>query len=151
MWRTTIEWPIDVWVPIARTKTCGSDLHMYEGPTDMEPGTGAWTREGLSQRSVQRHLRPVQELRAGADGLLRHGRAQDGLAGAAYRFADIGPRRGVQAEYLRVRWADFNCLRLPEDAHEKRNDYVMLSDIWPTGYHATEMANVGPGGSARAG
>jgi glutathione-independent formaldehyde dehydrogenase len=46
-----------------------------------------------------------------------------------------------------VPWGDFNCLRLPEDAREKQNDYVMLSDIWPTGYHATEMANVGPGDS----
>ena len=44
-----------------------------------------------------------------------------------------------------TRWADFNCLRLPEDATEKQNDYVMLADIFPTGYHATEMAGVGPG------
>lgn len=25
---------------------------------------------------------------------------------------------------------------------EKENDYVMLSDIFPTGYHATELAGV---------
>ena len=42
-------------------------------------------------------------------------------------------------------WADFNFLRLPEDAEEKQNDYVMLADIFPTGYHATEMAGVQPG------
>jgi threonine dehydrogenase-like Zn-dependent dehydrogenase len=41
----------------------------------------------------------------------------------------------------------FNCLRLPEDAEEKLDDYVMLADIFPTGYHATEMAGVGPGKS----
>lgn len=35
---------------------------------------------------------------------------------------------------------DFNCLRLGEDAEEKAADYVMLADIFPTGYHATEMA-----------
>ena len=40
---------------------------------------------------------------------------------------------------------DFNCLRLGEDAEEKQNDYVMLADIFPTGYHATEMAGVKPG------
>ena len=27
-----------------------------------------------------------------------------------------------------------------DDAQEKENDYVMLSDIFPTGYHATELA-----------
>jgi glutathione-independent formaldehyde dehydrogenase len=36
---------------------------------------------------------------------------------------------------------------LPEDAREKQNDYVMLSDILPTGYHGTELAQVGFGES----
>jgi glutathione-independent formaldehyde dehydrogenase len=46
-----------------------------------------------------------------------------------------------------VPYGDFNCLRLGEDAAEKENDYVMLADIFPTGYHATEMAGVLPGDS----
>src|SRR6202011_4794934 len=33
-----IERPTDVLVKITRTNICGSDLHMYEGRTDMEPG-----------------------------------------------------------------------------------------------------------------
>jgi glutathione-independent formaldehyde dehydrogenase len=66
-------------------------------------------------------------------------------AGAAYGFADMGPWAGGQAELLRVPWGDFNCLRLGEDAEEKQTDYVMLADIFPTGYHATEMADVKPG------
>ena len=59
------------------------------------------------------------------------------MAGAAYGFADMGPFRGGQAEYLRVPFGDFNCLRLPEDAQEKEADYVMLADIFPTGWHCT--------------
>ena len=70
-----------------------------------------------------------------------------GFAGAAYGFAGMGPYSGGQAEYLRVPYGDFNCLKLPEDAIEKENDYVMLSDIFPTGYHATELAGVKPGES----
>ena len=58
---------------------------------------------------------------------------EPGIAGAAYGFADMGPWQGGQAELLRVPWADFNCLRLPEDAREKQDDYVMLSDIFPIG------------------
>ena len=38
------------------------------------------------------------------------------IAGAAYGFAAMGPYWGGQAEYLRVPFGDFNCLRLPEDA-----------------------------------
>jgi hypothetical protein len=41
------------------------------------------------------------------------------MAGAAYGFAGMGPFPGGQAEYLRVPYGDFNCLRLPEDAREK--------------------------------
>lgn len=59
----------------------------------------------------------------------------------------MGPYDGGQAELLRVPYADFNCLRLPPDSVERENDYVMLADIWPTGYHATELAQVQPGDS----
>jgi glutathione-independent formaldehyde dehydrogenase len=58
-----------------------------------------------------------------------------------------GPFEGGQAEFLRVPYGDFNCLKLPEDASGKQNDYVMLSDIFPTGWHATELAGVKPGES----
>jgi glutathione-independent formaldehyde dehydrogenase len=69
----------------------------------------------------------------------------DNMAGAAYGFADMGPWQGGQAEMLRVPWADFNPLRLPEDAEEKQDDYVMVADIFPTGWHATEMAGLQSG------
>lgn len=36
---------------------------------------------------------------------------------------------------------------LPEDAAEKENDYVMLADIFPTGYHAVELTGLQPGES----
>jgi glutathione-independent formaldehyde dehydrogenase len=69
----------------------------------------------------------------------------ENMAGAAYGFADMGPWQGGQAEFLRVPWADFNALRLPEDAEELQDDYVMVADIFPTGWHATEMAGLQPG------
>ncbi len=48
---------------------------------------------------------------------------------------------------LRVPYADFNCLHLPDDADEKETDYVMLSDIFPTGWHSTRLADLKPGES----
>lgn len=59
----------------------------------------------------------------------------------------MGSYSGGQAEYLRVPFADFNCLVLPDDADEKANDYVMLSDIFPTGWHGTRLSGLLPGES----
>jgi threonine dehydrogenase-like Zn-dependent dehydrogenase len=36
-------------------------------------------------------------------------------------------------------------LKLPDDAEEKQSDYVMCADIFPTGWHATELAGMKPG------
>jgi glutathione-independent formaldehyde dehydrogenase len=65
-------------------------------------------------------------------------------AGGAYGYVGMGPYTGGQAEYLRVPFADFNALVLPPgDEHE--NDFAMLADIFPTGYHATVLADLNPG------
>ena len=67
-----------------------------------------------------------------------------GIDGAAYGYANMGPYRGGQAELLRVPFGDVNLLELPAgDAHE--NDFTMLSDIFPTGWHGTELAGQAPG------
>lgn len=157
-----IDQPTDAVVQITRTNICGSDLHMYEGRTDMEPG------RVLGHENVGRVVEvgsAVQQIKAGdmvclpfnvacghckncERGLTNYclvANPDPGIAGAAYGFADMGPWNGGQAEYLLVPWADFNCLKLPEDAMDKQNDYVMVADIFPTGYHATEMAGVEPG------
>jgi glutathione-independent formaldehyde dehydrogenase len=67
-----------------------------------------------------------------------------GQPGAGYGYPQMGPYRGGQAEYLRVPWADFNLLELPAGTEHER-DFTLLSDIFPTGYHGTELAGVEPG------
>ncbi len=157
-----IERPTDALIRITSSNICGSDLHMYMGRTDMEKGR-VLGHENLGQ---------VTEVGNAVDGIkvgdwvcvpfnvscgycanCERGYTgacltmNPGVAGAAYGFAGMGPYEGGQAEYLRVPYADFNCLKLPADAEEKQNDYVMLSDIFPTGYHATELACLKPGES----
>jgi glutathione-independent formaldehyde dehydrogenase len=67
---------------------------------------------------------------------------------AAYGYADMGPFKGGQAEYLRVPNADFNCLKLPGSPGDQwEDDFVTLADIWPTGHHAVELAGVQVGGT----
>lgn len=157
-----IEEATDVLVKITTTCICGSDLHMYEGRTDFEKGK-IFGHENLGK--VVEVGKAVVHVKLGDMVCMPFniacGRCKNcetgltgfcltmnpGMAGAAYGFAGMGPYEGGQAEYLRVPFADFNCLVLPEDAEEKENDYVMLSDIFPTGYHATELAGVQPGDS----
>ena len=155
-----IEKSTDVLVRITTTNICGSDLHMYEGRTSMESGR-ILGHENLGE--VIEVGNAVYRVKVGDIVCLPFNigcgfcencergysgfclTANPGTAGAAYGFAGMGPYSGGQAELLRVPFADYNCLVLPEDAKEKENDYVMLSDILPTGYHATELAGVKPG------
>lgn len=157
-----IERPTDALVRITRTNICGSDLHMYEGRTDMKPGrilghenVGEVIEVGPAVDRVKVGDMVSMPFNIGCGfcencerGLSNYCLTTNpGLAGAAYGFADMGPYHGGQAEMLRVPYADYNCLILPRDAQEKQNDYVMLSDIFPTGYHATELAQLRPGES----
>jgi glutathione-independent formaldehyde dehydrogenase len=157
-----IEKPTDVLVRITSTNICGSDLHMYEGRTDVEEGK-VLGHENLGEVvEVGKAVERVEagdmvclpfNISCGACKNCERGltgfclKANPGNAGAAYGYAGMGPYHGGQAELLRVPYADFNCLKLPEDAKEKETDYVMLSDIFPTGWHATELAGVKPGES----
>jgi glutathione-independent formaldehyde dehydrogenase len=57
----------------------------------------------------------------------------------------MGPYRGAQADLLRVPFADANCIPLPgEPGDEREDDFVMLADAFVTGWHATELAQVEP-------
>ncbi|MCH9827760.1 MAG: glutathione-independent formaldehyde dehydrogenase [Gammaproteobacteria bacterium] len=157
-----IEHPCDVLVKLTTTNICGSDLHMYEGRTNIEPGQ-VFGHENLGE--VVAVGKAVSRVKTGdvvclpfniSCGFCKNCERgltafcltmNPGRAGAAYGYANMGPYRGGQAELLRVPYGDFNCLVLPEDAKEKEDDYVMLSDIFPTGWHATELAQLQPGES----
>ena len=66
--------------------------------------------------------------------------------GAAYGYAGMGTYQGGQAEYVLVPYADFNCLKLPGEPWDNwDDDFLLLSDVFPTGYQATELVCVGPG------
>jgi glutathione-independent formaldehyde dehydrogenase len=162
-----IEKQTDVVIKLTTTNICGSDLHMYEGRTDVEKGKilghenlGEVVEVGQAVDTVKKGDKVVLPFNIGCGFCANCERGltgfcltcadpavMPGMAGAAYGFAGMGPYSGGQAEYLRVPYADFNCLQLPEDAVEKEKDYVMLSDIFPTGWHSTRLADLKPGES----
>ena len=157
-----VEQPTDAVIRITATNICGSDLHMYEGRTDLETGMvighenlGEVVEVGAGVTKVSIGDRVVLPFNIGCGFCenCEQGRTgfcltvNPGVAGGAYGFAGMGGYSGGQAEYLRVPFADFNALQLPEDSVEKENDYVMLADIFPTGWHGTRLAKVAPGDS----
>jgi glutathione-independent formaldehyde dehydrogenase len=155
-----IEQPNDVIVRITSSCICGSDLHMYEGRTAAEPGIvfghenlGIIEEVGSGVTRLEQGDRVVMPFNV-ACGFCKNcvaGRTgfcltvnPSGFAGGAYGYVAMGPYTGGQAEYLRVPYADFNCLPLPPGT-EHEADYALLADIFPTGYHGCELADVSPG------
>lgn len=155
-----IEKPLDAIVRITLSNICGSDLHPCEGRAPLDKGMvlghenmgvvvevgGAVERIGVGDRvSVPFNIAcgTCRNCNEGwTNACLRAG--PSGRPTAGYGYPMTGPYRGGQAEYLRVPWADFNLLELPEGTEYER-DFAMLSDIFPTGYHGAELAGVSTG------
>ena len=153
--------PRDVIIKITTTNICGSDLHMYEGRTNVEQGKilghenmGMVVETGPSVENFKPGDRVSVPFNV-ACGTCRncvHGwtsfclrtNPTEGVDGSAYGYASMGPWDGGQAEYLKVPYADFNLLALPEGT-EHESDFTMLSDIFPTAYFGTDLAGVSPG------
>ncbi|MFC8825624.1 glutathione-independent formaldehyde dehydrogenase [Streptomyces sp. NPDC057137] len=159
--KPSIQHPNDVIVRISTTAICGSDLHMYEGRTAAEPGIvfghenmGIIDEIGQGVTGLKKGDRVVMPFNVACgfctncvDGFTAFcTTVNPGFAGGAYGYVAMGPWKGGQAEYLRVPYADFNCLKLPPGQEHER-DFILLADIFPTGYHGCELADVRPGES----
>jgi glutathione-independent formaldehyde dehydrogenase len=156
-----IESPTDAVIRITSSGICGSDLHMYEGRTpasgDMRFGhenMGVVEKVGGAVNSIRPGDRVVMPFNIACGSCFNCARGftnaclvvnPDGVSGG-YGYAGMGPYPGGQAELLRVPFADFNCLKLPgQPGDEFEDDFLLLSDVFPTGYHGAELAGVGPG------
>ena len=147
---------------VVSTNICGSDQHMVRGRTTAPSGlvlgheiTGEVIEMGEDVEFLKKgdlvsvpfnvacgRCRTCREMKTGICLTVNEGRA-----GGAYGYVDMGGWIGGQAEYVMVPYADFNLLRFPDkdQAMEKIRDLTMLSDIFPTGFHGAVKAGVGPG------
>jgi glutathione-independent formaldehyde dehydrogenase len=159
----TIEKPTDVLLRLTSSAICGSDLHIYQQrlgafidqvighePLGVVQAVGA---DVLSVRNGDRVVVPTH-ICCGFCGNCRDGNSaacltvNPGKAGGAYGYPKMGGYQGAQTRLLRVPLADANCLKLPGEPNDEfEDDFVMLADAFPTGYHATELAHVGLGDS----
>ena len=155
-----LEDPEDAVLEITSSAICGTDLHMYDGRTGAEPGlvlghepVGVVRQVGEDVHLVRPGQRVVvpTHLFCGVCYNCARGysaaclRVRPGGFGAAYGYAGMGPYRGAQADLLRVPFADANCIPLPgQPGDDREDDFLMLADAFVTGWHATELGQVEP-------
>jgi glutathione-independent formaldehyde dehydrogenase len=156
-----IKKPTDALLRVTTTGICGSDLHMYDGRTPLDKGTvvgheimGIIEEVGEAVESIKPGDRVVLpfNIACGFCFNCHRGHTEACLTmnpeepHAAYGYAGMGPYQGGQAEFVLVPHADFNCLKLPgQPGDQWEDDFLLLSDVFPTAFHATELACVSAG------
>ena len=156
-----LRFPNDAIVRVTTSGICGSDLHMYDGRTEFKSGTtvgheiiGLIEEVGNAVSSLKHGDRVVLPFNVACGYCFNCHRGltnacltmnPDGVS-AAYGYAGMGPYEGGQAEFVVVPYADFNCLKLPGTPGDQwEEDFLLLADVFPTAYHATELAAVTAG------
>jgi threonine dehydrogenase-like Zn-dependent dehydrogenase len=157
-----IEHPNDAIVQVTRSCICGSDLHLYHG---LVPDTRVGTTFGHEFTGKVVEVGPsVTKLKVGDNVLVPfnifcgscffcqrelysncHNANPEATAlGGVYGYSHTaGGYDGGQAEYVRVPYADVDPVIIPDDI--SLDDAVLLTDAFPTGYHAAEMGDIKEG------
>lgn len=151
----------DVIIKVTTTAICGSDLHLYHGNVEgMEPGQtlghefmGVVVECGPDVTEVRKGDRVVIpfNISCGKCWYCRHelwsqcDRSNPfGAGGGAFGYTRrLGGYDGGQAEYVRVPFANTECLKIPPEIRDE--EAIFLSDILPTGYYGTDITGVKPG------
>jgi threonine dehydrogenase-like Zn-dependent dehydrogenase len=161
----TIQDPTDAIVRITTTGLCGSDLHLYDPLTPfMTPGDvvghepmGIVEAVGSDVRDLKPGDRVVIPFNVSCGSCWmceRHLYSQcettqnreHGTGASLFGYSKLyGQVPGGQAELLRVPFADFLPVRVPEGPPDER--FLYLSDVLPTAWQGVEYAAVPDGGT----
>jgi threonine dehydrogenase-like Zn-dependent dehydrogenase len=159
--RPKIEVGTDAIVRLTSSAICGTDLHMVRGTMQgMKPGTilghegvGIVEEVGREVRNIRTGDRVVipSTIACGYCSYCRAGyysqcdNANPTRQGTAFFGGpeSTGPFHGMQAEYVRVPFANVGLVKLPEQVSD--DQAIMLSDIFPTGYFGADIADISAG------
>ena len=157
--------PTDAIIRVTSTGLCGSDLHLYEPLAPfMTPGDvvghepmGIVEEVGGDVRTLKVGDRVVvpfnvscgscwtcsQGLHSQCETTQNH---EHGTGASLLGYSKMyGQVPGGQAEYLRVQFADFLPVKVPEGPPDDR--FLFLSDVLPTAWQAVRYADVPEGGT----
>jgi threonine dehydrogenase-like Zn-dependent dehydrogenase len=158
-----IKHSLDAIVRITSSAICGTDLHMVRGTLPgMKPGTilghegvGIIEEIGRDVRNFQVGDRVVipstvgcgycSYCRSGYFSQCDNANPKGPQAGTCFFGGPIqsGPLDGMQAEYVRVPFANIGLVRIEENV--SNDQAILLSDIFPTGYFGASLAEIKPG------
>lgn len=156
-----LEHPNDAIVRLTASAICGTDLHfvrgtmpgLKEGRILGHEGVGVVEEVGENVRNLEPGDRVVipstvgcgtcSYCRAGYYAQCDH--ANPNGDGTAFFGGpeDAGGLDGLQAEYARVPYANVGLVQLPDEVSD--DEAILVSDIFPTGYMAAELAEIAPG------
>ncbi|MBD0268377.1 MAG: glutathione-dependent formaldehyde dehydrogenase [Cyanobacteria bacterium Co-bin8] len=162
--------PRDAILRVTATTICGSDLHIYDGyiPT-MQPGDiighefmGEVVEIGSEVKKLRVGDRVVVSSIIGCGHCLycesqrwslcdnsnpnawmqepAMGFGTAGIFGYSHAF---GGYAGSFAEYIRVPYADFGAIKVPDGLPDEK--VLPVSDAFPTGFMGADMCNIQPG------
>jgi threonine dehydrogenase-like Zn-dependent dehydrogenase len=160
-----IQEPTDAIIKVTSTNICGSDLHLYEV---MGPFMGKGDIMGHEPMGIVQEVgSKVTNLKVGdrvvipfniscghcymcKQGLQSQCETtqvrDQGRGAALLGFSKLyGEVPGGQAEFLRVPYATYGPIKVPEGPPDDR--FVYLSDVLPTAWQAVQYANIPKGGS----
>lgn len=153
----------DAIIRIKASSICGTDLHMVRGSMPgMKKGTilgheavGIVEQVGKAVKTVSPGDRVVVcssiacgecvYCKAGEFSSCDEANPVGPEAGTAFFGGPMptGSYNGLQAEKARIPYADTVLVKLPEEISDE--DGLLLSDVFPTGYMAAEIADTQPG------
>lgn len=157
-----IKEPTDAIVRLTASAICGTDLHMIRGTLPGmkkgrilgHEGIGIVEEVGDEVRNFKKGDRVVvpSTLGCGNCSYCRAGyfamcnESNPNAPGETAFFGgpeEAGGFDGMQAEKVRVPFAHINLYGLPDEIDD--DEAILLSDIFPTGYMAAELAEIKPG------
>lgn len=156
-----VESDTDAVVRLTRSAICGTDLHFIRGTmAGVEPGTilghegvGIVESVGDGVRNFKAGDRVVipSTVACGYCAYCRAGyyaqcdNANPNGPGTTFYGGpkEAGGLHGMQAEKVRVPFANVNLVKLPEEVSD--DEAILISDIFPTGYFGADLANIKPG------